>query len=106
LIPKFGLSEIPNPTKSFLRRLGFNLQQVREFGFEEIKEQLLKISNSEKTGLNKREKQVVKLRLDGKDGSEIGKALSSSRQWASKFHTSAIKKIKIQLEKKRPSSGT
>jgi len=88
---------IPKSAKKFLRALGLKVEEVVELGFQDIKAQLLKATDSKGAGLSAREKVVVRARLEGKTFTEAGRLLTVSREISRLLEKSAIVKMKRHL---------
>lgn len=91
---------IPVSAKPFLKKLGLDLERIKDTGFWDVKAQIIKISQLPQTGLTRREKQVVELRLEDKSFIEIAQRFGLRvRSSIHPIEEKAAKKIKLQLEK-------
>ena len=93
------LEWVPLATKTLLRKLNLDPNKVAKLGFYGIKRQIIESAESKAAGLTEKEKQVVKIRLDGKKTRAAATLLNITRfQNISVIETRAAKKIRWRLK--------
>jgi len=91
-------SWVPVSTKSLLKKLGLDPIKVAEVGFDDIRKQILAISEEKQTGLTERQKLVIRLRLEGKTMPEIAERFRlRARSSIHSIDESAARKIKSRI---------
>ena len=95
------LEWIPVAAKGLLRKLGLNPRRVARAGFFNIKRQILEIVEAKATGLTEKQKEIIKMRLEGKRARDIAASFKTTLQNIYIIETNAAKKIRREIKKQK-----